>query len=424
MEAGSVLDIVKLRRDFHQYPELGFTEFRTAAIVVEYLREYGYDVLFGKDTLDGPSCLGMPDENVIEDAFNRAIQHGANPDIVENMRGGYTAVVGTLKGKESGPTVAFRFDMDALPIQESSEAYHFPQKEGFGSTFDQCMHACGHDGHTAIGLGLAERLSDRAFKGTVKLIFQPAEEGGRGAVAMVEKGMLDDIDYFFSQHLGTDAALGEFRGGSEGFLASTKMIAHFYGKASHAGAAPEKGRNALMSAATALLNIHSMPRFSSEKTRVNVGVLEGGKAANIIPEYARMVIETRAESNEVNTDIERRVRLIIEHSAQMQDVKHRIEKIGTTIPILCDDELVELAVEEARHIKFFTTIKGIKTTTAGSEDASFMIRRVQELGGKGTYMIIGCDIPAPHHNPEFDIQEEVLVPSVDLLHRITNRLLN
>lgn len=413
-----------MRRDFHRHPEIGFTEFRTASKVVERLTCLGYEVIYGQDAMDGKSRRGLPSDEVLESCFNRALKDGTNPGIIEKMRGGYTAVIGVLKGKADGPTVAFRFDMDALPVCESAEVDHIPNVEGFRSEYEGNMHACGHDGHTTIGLGLAEKLADQQFAGTVKFIFQPAEEGVRGAYSIVQKGMLDDVDYLFCQHLGTGVPLGEFHGGSTGFFASTKLSAHFRGVSSHAGASPEEGRNALLGAATALLNIHAIPRFSSGTTRINVGVLEGGTAANIIPDYAKMVIETRSISEEVNEELEKRVRDIVKHSAAMHELEFEIEMIGKAIPIRCDQSLVDLAIEEAKQVDGFTSFKPFRESgSIGSEDASFMIERVQKNGGQATYMVIGTDIPAPHHHPKFDIQEEVLPRSVELLNRIARRML-
>lgn len=416
------MDVVALRRDFHKHPEVGFTEFRTAAKVVEILTALGYHVTYGEEAMDGGSRRGLPSEKQLEEAYARALRDGANPQILEKMRGGYTAVIGVLQGRTPGPTTAFRFDMDALPIQESADSDHFPNAAGFASVYEGTMHACAHDAHTAIGLGLAEKLADRNFAGTVKLIFQPAEEGVRGAYAIVQKGIVDDVDAIFCFHLGTNVPLGEFHGGSAGFLASTKMAVHFHGVSSHAGAAPEKGRNALLGAATALLNIHAIPRFSSGSTRINVGILEGGTAANIIPSYAKMVLETRSVSEEVNQELENRVRTIVAHSAAMHELRHEIEVIGAATTISCDPELVDAALEEARQVEGFHTFKAVEASSLGSEDASFLIRRVQERGGKGTYMIIGTDLPAPHHHPKFDIQEEVLPRSVQLLERIARRM--
>ncbi|USG67440.1 amidohydrolase [Brevibacillus ruminantium] len=418
-----MLDLVSLRRDFHMHPEVGFTEFRTASKVAEILASLGYEVLIGPEAMDGDARRGLPPADVLEAAYERALRDGANPQIVEKMRGGYTAVIGIKKGSKEGPTVAFRFDMDALPVLESTDMDHVPQAKGFRSRYEGNMHACAHDGHTTIGLGLAEKLADGNFSGTVKLIFQPAEEGVRGAYSIVQKGHLDDVDYLFCHHLGTNVPLGEVHGASLGFLATTKMVAHFHGVSSHAGATPEKGRNALLGAATALLNIHGISRFSTGSTRVNVGVLEGGTAANIIPQYAKMVVETRSVAEEINAELEQRVRTIIAHSAAMHELDYEIEVVGGAIPINSDLDLAELAMEEARAVEGFTSFKVSDSNSMGSEDASFMIKRVQERGGKGTYMAIGTDIPAPHHHPKFDIQEEILPRAVALLHRIATRFL-
>ncbi|WP_411344791.1 amidohydrolase [Paenibacillus sp. WLX1005] len=418
-----MLDIIEMRRDLHRHPELGFTEFRTATIVVETLRSLGYEVIYGRDAIDGPSRRGLPSEEVLDHAYERAIKNGANPQIAEQMKGGYTGVVGILRGSEPGPTLAFRFDMDALPIKESTDQQHVPQAEGFISQFNGNMHACAHDGHTTIGLGVAEALSKQKLKGTIKLIFQPAEEGVRGAYAMVEKGMLDDVDYLFCAHLGCDVPTGQVHGGTQGYLATTKLAVQFHGVASHAGADPEKGNNALLGAATAMLNIHAIPRFSTGDTRINVGVLEGGTAANIIPEHARMIVETRSESEETNRDLEQRVRRIIEHSAGMHELTYEIEVAGGAIPITCDPDMVELANEAARDAAGVHTVPEQMAYSTGSEDASYMVRRVQEHGGKATYMIVGASNPVPHHHPRFDIEEESLHIGIDVFRRIAERLL-
>jgi aminobenzoyl-glutamate utilization protein A len=414
------LDVIKLRRDLHQHPEVGFTEFRTASKVVEQLQTLGYKVVFGADALDAASRKAVPSKEELDDAYDRAIQDGANVDIVNEMQGGQTAVIGILKGNKPGSTVAFRFDMDALPILESAADDHLPQKDGFRSKYNQSMHACAHDAHTAIGLAFAEKMSTVDFSGTLKLIFQPAEEGGRGAFSIVQKGMVDDVDKIYCFHLGLDVPLGEISGGTSDWLATTKFVAEFKGTASHAGAAPEKGKNALIGAATALLNIQSLPRHSSEETRVNVGRIEGGTAHNIVPHHAKMLIETRSTAAEVNTELEKRVREIIQHSAQMHGLGYEIEVVGSAIPIICDSDPVKVVMEEASAIEAFETIKEFHKGGA-SEDASFLINRIQEKGGRGTYMLIGTTIAAPHHHEKFDIDERVLQPSISLLERIAKR---
>ncbi len=136
------------------------------------------------------------------------------------------------------------------------------------------MHACGHDGHTAIGLGLAHTLKqfESGLHGVIKLIFQPAEEGTRGARAMVDAGVVDDVDYFTAVHIGTGVPAGTVVCGSDNFMATTKFDAHFTGTAAHAGAKPEDGHNALLAAAQATLALHAIAPHSEGASRVNVGV--------------------------------------------------------------------------------------------------------------------------------------------------------
>lgn len=414
------MDLIEMRRDLHKHPEVGFTEFRTASIVVETLKSLDYLVTYGLDVMEANARKGLPSDDELKEAYNRALREGANPEIINKMEGGFTGVIGKLEGKSPGPTVAFRFDMDALPILESKEKDHAPYNEGFSSTFEGNMHACAHDGHTAIGLKLAEIMSSLDFVGTLMLIFQPAEEGGRGASSIAEKGVLDQIDKIYCLHLGLDVPFGEVSGGSYNWLATTKLRSSFHGVSSHSGVAPEKGRNALVGAATALLNIQGLPRYSGGTTRVNVGTLNGGTAPNIIPSEANMVIETRSDKRSINNDLEKRVREIVKHSALMHDLDYDIEIIGEGTTIECDKMLIQTAMEEAEKTPGFTSVQALRPGN-GSEDASILIKRVQENGGQGTYMMIGTNHPAPHHHPKFDIDEESLVMAVDLLSRIAKR---
>lgn len=417
------MDVIELRRDLHRHPEVGFTEFRTASKVVETLTSLGYNVVYGDDAIDESSRLGVPDKDELDKAYERAIRDGANPDILKRMRGGLTGVVGMLKGKKPGPTIAFRFDMDALPIQESSDDDHFPHSQGFRSLYDRHMHACAHDGHTAIGLSLAEKMAHRNFAGTLKLIFQPAEEGVRGAYAMVQKGMVDDVDELYGMHLGIDKPSFEVYGGSTGWLATTKLLIHFHGVPANSGGAPEKGRHAILGAATAALNIHAITRFGTGITRVNVGVLEGGTAPNIVPYFAKMVVETRSDIDAVNQELVNRVRIIVKNSAEMYGLEYDINVIGQATTLTCDEELVDVVLDAAKGIEPFHTFERIGIGN-GSEDASFLMKRVQERGGKATYMIIGSTLAAPHHHQKFDIDEQTLPASVQLLENIANRRLS
>ncbi|MCW7773828.1 amidohydrolase, partial [Klebsiella pneumoniae] len=166
------------------------------------------------------------------------------------FEGGFAGVVATLDTGRPGPTLAFRVDMDALDLNEQHDDSHRPHRDHFASCNAGMMHACGHDGHTAIGLGLAHVLKQYAaqLNGVIKLIFQPAEEGTRGARAMVAAGVVDDVDYFTAIHIGTGVPAGTVVCGGDNFMATTKFDVQFSGVAAHAGGKPEDGRNALLAA--------------------------------------------------------------------------------------------------------------------------------------------------------------------------------
>src|SRR5699024_7756675 len=189
--------LIQWRRDFHRHPEQGFLEIRTASIVAQTLETLGFQLAVGKEVMDEQSCMGKPTLAQTAEHVQWAKEHGAVEQFLPAFEEGYTGIVATLHTGRTGPTIAFRFDMDASPTFESSKQDHVPTKERFRSIADGSMHACGHDAHTAIGLGLATVLAKNVeqLNGVIKLIFHPAEEGTRGAKSMVKAGVVDDVDY-------------------------------------------------------------------------------------------------------------------------------------------------------------------------------------------------------------------------------------
>ncbi len=276
--------VIAYRREFHRYAESGWREFRTTARIVEILEDLGYKVECGIKVIHPPSVMGRESDDQIQKQIQRGIEQGGNPEIIKGMEG-FTGAVATLETGKSGPIIALRFDIDSNDVIERDDDQHRPKNEGFRSVNEGMMHACGHDGHTAIGLGFAEVLMTEKdqLTGTIKLIFQPAEEGVRGAKAMVDKGILDGVEYFLTGHLGFNLDTGKFAPKTEGFLSTTKIDAEFIGEGAHAGSNPEEGKNSLLAAATAALNIHSIPPHSVGVTRVNVGVMGRGSRAKCGP---------------------------------------------------------------------------------------------------------------------------------------------
>nr|WP_202806055.1 amidohydrolase [Actinopolymorpha alba] len=252
-------ELVQLRRDLHRYAEPAFLEIRTSSIVAARLRDLAVPMRRGKDAMRVEEVAAYPDDATRARMLARAVATGADPTLADFAATEGTAIIAELDGNRPGPTWGIRCDMDALPLTEAADERHAPGALGF-SCADGFMHACAHDTHTVIGLALAERLTDRDFPGRVRIFFQPAEEGGRGAASMIAAGAAEGVDRFVAVHLGLNQPAGTVFGGCEGLLATHKLRATFSGVASHAAGAPEAGRNALVGAATALLNVMAPPR--------------------------------------------------------------------------------------------------------------------------------------------------------------------
>jgi len=414
--------MVIYRRDLHSFPEAGWTEFRTSSKIAGILHDLGFQVLLGPEIIETSSVMGR-DEEAIRFHLERALEQGADPEWISRMEG-LTGVVGILDTGREGPNVSFRFDIDAVEVSEASDRSHRPAREGFSSKNHGVMHSCGHDGHAAIGLGLAEVLSlnRKALSGRFKLIFQPAEEGVRGSKAMTDRGILDDSDYFLTLHLGMGMPTGTLIGGSQGFLCTRKFDVHYHGRSAHAGAAPNEGHNALLAAASATLNLHAIAPHKRGASRINVGVLNAGEGRNVVAPNAHMKVEVRGETEEITEYMYERALKILRHSAEMYEVECVIRKMGESITARSDDFLVDRVCAAGRTLGCFDTVERYNGF-GGSDDAAWMMKRVQDKGGRSTYIILGSDIPAGHHNEFFDFDETVLSWGVRLLFETITKLL-
>ena len=375
----------EFRRHLHAHPELSFKEHDTAAFIADRLTELG----------------------------------------IEHRPIARTGVLAWIEGRgKADPkrrAVVLRADIDALPITEQNDI-------GWRSCTPGVMHACGHDGHTAIGLGVAEVLMNlRAqLHGTVKLIFQPAEEGVRGARAIVSKGHLDDVDYFVGTHLapldGPDD--GAVTPATYGSLATTKYDVIYRGAPAHAGGFPEKGRNALLAAACAAMGLAAIPRHSEGASRVNVGTLHAGTGRNVIPDYAKMEIELRGETTEINEYMAENARRVCEAAAAMY---------GCTCEMICmgaaDSHHSDLTLADRAAAVIERELPDIRVSSVrcarnwGSEDISLMMNRVQSHGGQAICMRNITAMEAPQHTADFDFDEKVLEEGIRVFSAIAYDLL-
>ena len=404
------------RRDFHKHPERGWAEFRTTAVCADALLRLGWRVRFADEFIEPERVMGREVDAAAEK--RRALKQGAPADTLARI-GEYTGLCAELG--EGAPLTVLRFDIDCVETAESDGPSHRPAALGFASVNAGLSHSCGHDGHAAIGLALAEMISENAknLRGTVRLIFQPAEEGVRGGFAFA--GLARGADYFIALHLGLGLPTGCVCGGTGGFLCSTKFDAEFTGKAAHAGGEPERGRNALLAAAHAALAIHSIAPHSGGVMRVNVGVLRAGEGRNVVPPHALMKIETRGENGEIASYAYERAVQSLKGAAQMYGAELSVKKHGETITAESDEKLARIVADEAISVPGVTKTELFRRMP-GSDDACWLMRETQKNGGLATYACIGADTPAGHHNGAFDLDEAALPIALELLYKTTLRL--
>lgn len=411
-------EMVKIRRDFHKYPETGWLEMRTSAKIAEYLTNLGYEVLTGKAVCKEGTRISVPKAEELAAHYQLVKRQDApSAYLTEEMAEGYTGVIGILRcnGKDEaeGPVVALRFDIDALPMNEDTSCEHRPSREGFASVNQGVMHACGHDCHAAIGLGVAKILAaiKDELHGTVKLLFQPGEEGTKGAYSMTAAGHLDHVDYFAGTHVAPDDGPddGDITPGTYGSLATSKYHVSFHGTAAHAGGFPEKGQNAILAAAHAVTGLAGIARHSGGITRINVGAISGGLSSNVIADEAMIEMEVRGETTEINDYMDRRAKEICQAAAMMEGCACEMALMGRAPSQESSKAFIErISSMVEQHLPQYRLSSIPNARNWGSEDIGFMMNRVQEQGGQAVYMRTMAKMASAQHTTAFDIDESVL----------------
>ena len=401
-------EMVLFRRSFHSHPETGWTEFRTTSIIVNRLKELGLTVLQGTQVINPQFVMGRyPDE--VEAAQKRALAEGVAQSDIDATEG-FTGAVAIFDTGRPGPVSAFRFDIDALYVPETTNPDHLPNKLGFASRHPGLMHACGHDCHTAEGLTLAHWLVDHKDElcGTVKLLFQPAEEGTRGALAMSESGVLDDVDNLVASHIACTPRLGEITITDPGYNATVKFDVHFEGRPAHSVANPQDGRNALMAACHTAVMCGSMPRHGAGLTAIACGKIVAGEMRNVIPVHASMQMEVRGATNDLCLYAFGEVERVVKSCAEAFDVKYDIVKVGQAFTMNPTPELAEILEDCAvatvgrEHVSHYSE-KG------GSEDATILMDYVQKRGGKAAHFYYGANHTG-NHRSDFDPDDVKSMP--------------
>lgn len=404
-------ELIRLRRHFHKYAEPAWMEFLTTAKIIEELENYNLDLYYGKEIYFNKR-MGLPEKSILE-SYKNSISI-SDIEKKEEILDSYTGLIAVLDTKKIGPNIGFRFDIDANELCESNSLGHLPNILNFSSKNSFAMHACGHDAHMSIGIELAKILASniKKLKGKIIFIFQPAEEGVRGAYSLMNNPIIDKLDYLAGMHIGMDVKSGEIGVGSHGFLATKKIDIIFKGKASHAGASPEKGHNALLAASSAVLNFNSLAQHSMGEARINVGKLNAGSGRNIIANKAKIEMEIRGENDHIISYLYDGVNRIVEGSAISYDCSYEIEIKGQAPSLISYDE------EFIKNLRNYYKEKSYKLVDAnlkGSEDIAYLLNEVRKAGGKTVHFILGSNLKDSHHSEEFDINEKDMLRGVDLM---------
>lgn len=404
-------ELIRLRRHFHKYAEPAWMEFLTTVKIIEELKNYNLDLYYGKEIYFNKR-MGLPEKSILE-SYKNSISI-SDIEKKEEILDSYTGLIAVLDTKKIGPNIGFRFDIDANELCESNSLGHLPNILNFSSKNSFAMHACGHDAHMSIGIELAKILASniKKLKGKIIFIFQPAEEGVRGAYSLMNNPIIDKLDYLAGMHIGMDVKSGEIGVGSHGFLATKKIDIIFKGKASHAGASPEKGHNALLAASSAVLNFNSLAQHSMGEARINVGKLNAGSGRNIIANKAKIEMEIRGENDHIISYLYDGVNRIVEGSAISYDCSYEIEIKGQAPSLISYDE------EFIKNLRNYYKEKSYKLVDAnlkGSEDIAYLLNEVRKAGGKTVHFILGSNLKDSHHSEEFDINEKDMLRGVDLM---------
>jgi len=377
IEAGlaSIIDeFIALRRDLHTHPELAFKETRTSTLVADYLRQWGYDVTTGI---------------------------------------GGSGVVGTLKRGNASKAIGIRADMDALPITEATRLDYASDTPGV-------MHACGHDGHTSILLAAARYLAESGrFSGTLHVIFQPAEEIGAGARRMIEDGLFDRFpcDAVYGLHNWPGVPAGKF-----GFVTGPAMASvdrariRVNGRGGH-GAEPHKSVDPVVVASSIVLALQTVVARNLDPLDmgvVTVASIHGGDALNVIPAYVDLGITIRSFSQSVREELRRRIEAVARSQAESYGAVADVD-YQWGFPALIN---AKAETEFARQIALNTfspgtVIEEFRPRTA-SEDFAFMLEQKP-----GTYFFVGNGDSAGLHSPNYNFNDEILLPASLFWVRLT-----
>jgi amidohydrolase len=378
-------ELVANRRWLHQHPELKFEEVESAKFIAERMRAYGYEISTGIAT---------------------------------------TGVAATLKTDKPGPTILLRADMDALPILEENNVEYSSQRAGV-------MHACGHDGHMAALLGAARQLIQKrdSMRGNLKIVFQPGEEGGNGALKMIEEGILEAprVDACFGLHLWNGLPVGKVGVVAGPIMASVdEFIVTIKGRGGHA-AMPHQTVDAVLAASHVVCALQSVVARNVnplDSAVITVGSFHAGSAFNVIADSAKLLGTVRTFSRQLYDEIPHLFERVVKGAAAAMGAECEIEYLRQCMPTINNQEMTEFVRGVAAEVVGAENIvTDDSARTMGGEDMSFFLDRVP-----GCFFFVGSQncaraLAHPHHSPKFDFDEGALPIGAEILKRIACQFL-
>lgn len=370
------MDLVLYRRFFHKIPELGFEEVKTTKEIIKILENFNCKLYYG-----------------------RALYESGAESKMSDIDKGFTGVMAEFG---TAPYFLFRADIDGLKIKETTDITHLPNTFGFASTNGN-MHACGHDGHIALALSLCERFSKSGE--SARVLFQPAEEGVRGARSMADF-ITEDVGGFLSYHIGLGEEKGHIGVGTTDFLATTKLDMSFFGKAAHAANAPEKGISALTIAMAFMDMIKDLTIDAHSKKFINIGIINGGGQRNAVMDKITLGMDLRSDSDEAMDEMLSSMEKIARCVSEAKGASYEMNVLARANAYKEENyELIDRVIEKLKA----NEIKTHRMPSFGaSEDVTFYLKKLKSRGVPAMHMMLGTNLKGPHHSDAFDFDEEDL----------------
>lgn len=380
------MDVVSYRRKFHMIPELGFEEVKTTKAIIDILKNFNCKLYYGK-----------------------AIYEEGAKSLLEDIDKGYTGVMAEFS---KAPYFLIRSDIDGLKIEETKDEEHVPNKLGFASTNGN-MHACGHDGHIALALAMCEYF-DKSGE-SARILFQPAEEGVRGARCMADF-ITENVNGFLAFHIGLGEKKGTIGVGTSDFLATTKLDMSFYGKSAHAANDPEDGISTLTMGVAFIDMVKDLAIDAHHKKFINIGIINGGGQRNAVMDKITLGMDLRSDSDEAMDEMLSSMERIAKCISESRGARYELNIIARANAY--KEENIDLVNKVEKALENCDVKLHTMPSFGASEDVTYYLKKLKKRGVPAMHLMLGTDLKGPHHSSTFDFPDEDLITFDDVIKEV------